>query len=125
LTSIRTHPYLAVYKPDLSISIAFGIVFNENYQINFATLFPDPNAQGSLYDVFFQGELVERYHLIELDGGRVTIPTPTPINNGTAWEMQSDLYEIGKLFNSLKYYIGHSSEHDYLTAFHVASISVV
>jgi len=72
----RAHSHLSVYIPDISISLAFGLIWREEFEEEWATRFPDRKACGSCVDVFYNGALVFRDDYVIVDGGRTKLPMP-------------------------------------------------
>jgi hypothetical protein len=69
------HPdAVAAYKADLSITMAWGLDVNENFQEPWAQQFPDPHASSHYVDVFYNGALVFRKQYVSVDGGRAMVP---------------------------------------------------
>ena len=71
-----SHGMVASYKPDLSITMAWGLTANRNFDETWATNFPDPNASSHHVDVFFNNALVYRDLFVSVDGGRAKLPLP-------------------------------------------------
>lgn len=76
----REHSNVASYKPDLSITIAWGIDVGEKddrVDRDWAKNNPDPSPGISHYlDFFYNGALVFRTSYCVVDGGRCEIPFP-------------------------------------------------
>lgn len=72
----RAHSQLRVYIPDVSISIAFGLTWMEDFKEEWANCFPDRSACGCCGDVFYNGNLVSREPFVIVDGGRTKLPMP-------------------------------------------------
>ena len=69
------HPdAVAAYKPDLSITMAWGLDVNENFQEPWAQQFQDPHASSHYVDAFYNGALVLRKQYVSVDGGRAMVP---------------------------------------------------
>ena len=66
----------ASYKPDLSITLAWGLTVNEDFREPWANKFPDPKASSHYVDVFFNNALVYRELYVVVDGGRTKLPIP-------------------------------------------------
>ena len=71
-----SHHTVAVYKPDLSVTLAWGMTINDNFLEPWANGFPDPRARGNIADVFYNSALVLREHYVVVDGGRAYLPMP-------------------------------------------------
>ncbi len=48
----------------------------QNFKEDWANSHPDPNATGYYYDLCYDGNLIERFILVAVDGGRSSLPTP-------------------------------------------------
>lgn len=79
-TEINSHHTIAVYKPDISISLGFGMDWKEKFDEPWAKKFPDPEASSELIDVYYYGALVYRDISIIVDGGRAYLPMPKSRN---------------------------------------------
>lgn len=65
---------IAVFKPDLSISLAWAIKVTENFQEPWANKFPDPHAASYYVDMRYHGMLVHRVLFVAVDGFRAMLP---------------------------------------------------
>lgn len=92
---ILQHHELAVYKPDVSLSMAWGYDYTadtvqeallgnskDRRVFEFTKNFPDSSARCFLLDIFWNGSLVHREHLISVDGCRANLPIPRTDRNG-------------------------------------------
>jgi hypothetical protein len=75
---VKSHSLVAVYKPDLTISMAFGLESNDEFVEPWANRFPDPNASSHYIDFFFGSNLIHRGLYVSVDGGRADLPLPRP-----------------------------------------------
>ena len=67
------HTYLAVYKPDVSLRLAWGMTVDD--RLTFEDWhFPDRSGYRVLVDAFWQGALVARWTVLLVDGGRSYLP---------------------------------------------------
>ena len=66
----------AVYIPNPLITVQWGQVIQEDYDMPWTRLFTDKHATSSLVDVFYAGAMVFRNVMVTVDGGRVTLPIP-------------------------------------------------
>ena len=76
LVAASSHRVVASYKPDLAISMAFGITANTDFKEEWANIFQDPKASTHHADVFFNGALVYRDSYVLVDGGKAKLPMP-------------------------------------------------
>jgi hypothetical protein len=70
------HGSVAIYKPNVSITIAFGLTANDHFREGWANQFPDTRASSHYVDVFFNNALVYRDLYVNVDGGRAKLPLP-------------------------------------------------
>jgi len=73
------HDSRAVFKPDVDVSIAWGLHLNPDEPAYFSEWtqgFPDKNAYAYYADVFYRGSLVDRVPIVAVDGGRYKIAIP-------------------------------------------------
>lgn len=73
---VHGHTYVAVYKPDIDITIAFGResgLMSRDLKFGWAE-FPDPKVSMHDADVFWRGSLVDRVNFVYVDGGRCALP---------------------------------------------------
>lgn len=49
---------------------------NDDYQDKWANLHPDPKATGYWYDLYYDGNLIDRFILVAVDGARSNLPPP-------------------------------------------------
>lgn len=75
------HDSLIVYRPDVNLSIQWGMRSRQLNHIEKASqlwrengAFPDPKARAVHADVFWSGSLVDRVHLVYVDGHRALLP---------------------------------------------------
>ena len=71
-----SHSDVAVYIHDVSITLAFGLQWMENFEEEWTKRFPDHKASGEYADVFYSGTLVYRDPYVVVDGGRTLLPLP-------------------------------------------------
>lgn len=76
---IESHALRAVYKPDLSLGIAYGLIVGDGKPLDFDwAKFPDEQVTASFVDVLWNGMLVHRDQVLHVDGGRAILPWPRP-----------------------------------------------
>lgn len=73
---VKVHTMIASYKPNLSISMAWGIEHNNHFVEDWTDIFHDQSSSSSFIDFFYNGVLVFRDIYVSVDGGRVSIPLP-------------------------------------------------
>jgi len=73
---VDAHPDVAVYLHDVSITLAFGLSWMNEFKEEWTEKFPDRHASSSYADVFYNGALVYRTQYVTVDGGRTNLPLP-------------------------------------------------
>lgn len=96
---IGGHFSIATYKPDLSISMAWGIEYRDRFDEPWTSNFSDKNASGDYLDLFYMGTLVDRTVLIFVDGGRAALPMPTTAEDLT---VSSGYAALARLVDNLQ-----------------------
>ncbi|ASK18050.1 hypothetical protein [Halomonas sp. N3-2A] len=66
----------------------------DDFKEPWANQHPNPRAITYWYDYFYDGNLIERFILVDVDGNRATLPLPKP---GTTY-VPMRLYRIAKIF---------------------------
>jgi hypothetical protein len=120
------HSNVAIYIPDVSVTIAFGLKALDDFREDWANQFPDPHASSSYVDVFYNNALVFRDVYVSVDGGRSKLPLPRRIFDKTdkkkvvALEVQEDHYHFIRLVDSFE-----GGTHDFDDYFKRAGFKVV
>lgn len=71
-----SHSNTAVYKPNLSITIAWGLDHSESFKEEWTENFTTPKASSSYLDFFYNNALVFRDVYVTVDGARCRLPVP-------------------------------------------------
>jgi hypothetical protein len=110
--------YLAVFKPDVSLRLAWGLTLERELSFE-GWLFPDPSIRRYAVDAFWQGALVARWTVLNVDGGRCYLPDPDPayvkVDNSlmghmiVGWTAKASSVALARLLDSL---IRSASEFD-------------
>jgi hypothetical protein len=87
----NAHRILAVYKPDVDISIALGATIEENLSEDWHHKFPDKHARSLAVVVRYRGSPVYDETFASVDGGRYVMPLPKRIENGSYVLEQAEL----------------------------------
>lgn len=95
---VDAHGTVATYKPDISITMAWGLEWLEDFQEPWANSFPDRNASGHYVDLFYNSALVFRAAYVAVDGGGVYLPLP---RGKTVLEVPQAHYNLIGLLDSL------------------------
>lgn len=69
-----SHNAAAVYIPDVSISMEWGIVWKDDYEAPWVHQFPDPRATGVFLDIFYNHSLSYRLPFVLVDGNKMPLP---------------------------------------------------
>lgn len=78
---VEAHHSVAVYIPDVSITMAWGLKWAEDFEGHWCKNFPDPKANGGFLDVFFNNALVYRALYVWVDGIYLPLPQRTEEGN--------------------------------------------
>jgi len=102
-----SHRDVAVYMPDVSITMAWGLHWVKDFREDWANSFPEPTATSSYVDVFYNNALVFRDVRVTVDGGRVSLPLPNrkfdkDTNKVIALEVPERCYSFIKLVHSIE-----------------------
>ena len=74
--TVTSHSDIAIFMPHLSISLAFGYEWRQDFKEHWANKFLEPFASGCFLDLLYSGVLVFRTHYVSVDGGRAYLPLP-------------------------------------------------
>ena len=74
---VDSHHSIAAYKKNLSITLAYGLTVNDEFEEDWANQFANPNASSHFIDLFFNNSLVLRETYLIVDGGRCKLPIPS------------------------------------------------
>lgn len=96
---IDQHLEFVAYKPDISITVGFDLLENDDFQAAFANNNANTESKGMWLDVFYNDGHVFRLKYFSADGGRVYMPIPE-LNNGR-WEVPNDLADFMFTFNEI------------------------
>lgn len=73
------HGNILVYREDVALTIAWGIVTDKGMTPDWNTFADDSPLEYQVGDIFWNGNLVDRHYLTAVDGGRVILPLPMPV----------------------------------------------
>jgi len=82
IVHVASHHSIAVYMPDASITMAWGLKWPDDFKEPWTEKFPDHSSSAGWLDVFFNNALVFRTPYVVVDGGRITLPLPRHGENG-------------------------------------------
>lgn len=104
---IKTHHSIAIYRKDISISLAWGLEENDNFNEDYATRFADTSASTAWLDLFYNGSLIKRELYVVVDGGRAFLPIADRIVEKntykiTGWTVNQDRHNLIKLLNEIR-----------------------
>lgn len=73
-----THPEVAVFRPNIDLTIAYGMAENQHDReltFQWSQSFPDSEVRHiSLVDFFWRGSLIDRLNYVYVDGARGILP---------------------------------------------------
>jgi hypothetical protein len=95
----KTHSKLAVYKPDVDISLAMDATVNEDFAESWTQKFSDPKASSVAICLRYRGSIVFEWVYVSVDGGRYLLPMPKPVAGG--YEVQKADLQIAQIFFEL------------------------
>jgi hypothetical protein len=72
---VESHLYLAVFKPDAGVRLAWGVTEDTGLVFD-GWEWPDPRIARQVVDGFWHGALVTRWLVLSVDGGRCYLPVP-------------------------------------------------
>lgn len=96
----ESHGMYGCYKPNVSISLAFGIQLNGDFREEWANKFPDPSASSHCIDIFFNNSLVDRFAYVVVDGGRAKLPITSAVDNLLVDRTYANIIRLADLFES-------------------------
>ena len=99
---VEPHDVVAVYKPDVSITMAWGLTVHADFQEPWANEFPDRRASSHYVDIFFNSALVFREMYVSVDGGRAYLPLP---RRAEAHVIPADYARFVCLLNALSFHV--------------------
>ncbi len=86
------HVFRAVYKQNVAVGIAAGLsnprAESRRYDADWVERFADPEATAEFVDVLYHGNPVDRLVRVVVDGGVAGLPSPRPITEGGASDIQ-------------------------------------
>jgi hypothetical protein len=107
---VHHHHSIAVYRPDVSLRLAWGLKRDEHQDIDGWT-WPDRSITRHLADAFWQGSLVARWTYLVVDGGRCYLPDPqreytqvgeSPLDvEAGPWQVKASEIALTRVLNEL------------------------
>lgn len=91
---IDEHPYVAVYRPDIAVTLAWGLVSSDRFEEDWLKVFPTSSASSEYGDLFYNGALVFRFMFLSVDGGRGYLPFPDGQEFRTVLALENDLVRL-------------------------------
>jgi len=82
-------------------------VQNDDFQDEWANRYSHPKATGYWYDLYLDGNLIDRFILVSVDGGRATLPTPD-YPSGKIKLLDYRVAQIHETLSSLDQYLARS-----------------
>jgi len=75
-------PVVAVYKPDIDISLAFACNVTDPFTEPWTQRFPDSHASSVQVWLRYKGQVVSTLNCVLVDGARYLVPLPEIVNAG-------------------------------------------
>ena len=91
------------YTKDISLQLRFEMssldedLQQQDFKEPWANRFPDPNATGYFYDLYYGQTLIERFILVGVDGERALLPLPI----GHTKNVKSIYYKVAQIHDQL------------------------
>lgn len=120
--NVNSHSNICVFKDDIDITMAYGLVSNEDFKAEWANQFTDPSAYSNFIDIFYRGSLVFRETYLVVDGGRCELPIPSYGENGQLI-VSKDYYNFIKLFEMIAN--GSSNDNNFKRYFNETGIEII
>ncbi len=73
----EAHGSVGVYMPNVSITMAWGLQWRDDFEEEWCKQFPDPEAHGCFLNVFFNNAMVFRTAYVWVDGINLPLPRRT------------------------------------------------
>ena len=93
------HDALAVFKPNIAVSLAWGATINSKFSESWHADLPDSSANAVLVVLRHNGAKVDEWTFVIVDGGRYILPLPR-LSNGM-YEIPTHMMALGRLIFSL------------------------
>ncbi len=105
---VESHSNVASFKPDVSITMAWGLKCLDDFREEWANKFPDPKASSCFLDIFYNNALIFRDVYVNVDCGRAKLPLPDrkwdeEKKKVTALNVPERRHRLIKLVDSLEY----------------------
>jgi hypothetical protein len=81
---------------------------NDDFQAPWANNYPDPKAIGYWHDLYYDGNLIDRFLLVAVDGHRADLPPPDP-STGKIKKLDYKVAQIHDLSRTLDQYLNRSN----------------
>jgi hypothetical protein len=98
---LDTHYHLAVFRPDVDISLAFGATVNSDFHEPWVESFPDPHATSVAVVLRYRGTPVYEWTFVTVDGGRYLVPMPQPPNAEGKYQISAGKLSFARLMFDL------------------------
>jgi hypothetical protein len=101
----QTHYYRFVLMSDVDVSIEFGMSLDSDRNavslkgFGWDFTFPDESLRREFIDIFYRGALVDRLLVLDVDGGRSTLPIARKIDG--EWAVLGWEHDLVALVDSL------------------------
>jgi hypothetical protein len=95
-----SHAFIMAYRKDLSITMAYGMLCEDDIAAPWTAEFPDAHASLRYLDFFFNSALVFRATLMSVDGGQCVLPVPNP-GPSSPWEVPRRKADVARLVHQV------------------------
>lgn len=106
ITDVRTHNTVSCFKPNIMITMAFGLTIEGNDSIG--KFYPNKEVTTQILDFFYAGALVWRDEYMWLDGFRVLMPQPRAVYDKKKGDY--DYYCSGERLDFYKFVIDDKAD---------------
>jgi hypothetical protein len=119
----KWHDWLAVYKPDVDLRLAWGMTHRDDYQLPEPFIWPNRKIYLDFVDAFWRGSLVARWRVLNVDGGACYHPEPdrASVNTGDSlrdwetvgWTVKASEVKLCRLLQSFSMGEEHNNFDDF------------
>lgn len=98
---LQEHTVVMTFKPEVSISMAYGMVQDKEFKDDWAMRFPNKRAHTTFLDILYHGALVFRDQMVAVDGLRCILPLPPPNQVQPPFDIPERRLRVAKLVHAL------------------------
>lgn len=97
----NAHESRAVYKPDIDISLEWGLRHLDDFKEPWAQTYSHDSAMSKFVDLNYRGRIVHRELVVFVDGARCILPPPMPEDDDGNLKVPRSQVKFTKLLNAL------------------------